>query len=137
LPFNNPQKAERLPFTPYNKSLTILARENRKNPTDAEQQMWQHLLRMRQFIGYKFLRQKPIGGYILDFYCAALQLGIEIDGDSHAEREEYDTERTRFLNACGIKILRYSNDDVLQNITGVYEHLNSAIIKIAGNTHEN
>lgn len=148
LPFNNPKDGEGLPlhdmehgdglpFIPYNKSLTTLARENRKNPTTAEKQMWQQLLRMRQFSDYKFLRQKPIGGYILDFYCAALQLAIEIDGDSHAEREEYDAERTRFLNACGIQVLRYSNDDVLQNTAGVYDHLNNAIAHLTGSTHEN
>lgn len=125
-----------LPFIPYKKNLTTLARENRKNPTAAEKHIWQQLLRLRQSSNYKFLRQKPIGGYILDFYCAALQLAIEIDGDSHAEREEYDAERTRFLNACGIQVLRYNNDDVLQNITGVYEHLSSTIANLTSKTHE-
>jgi very-short-patch-repair endonuclease len=125
-----------LPFIPYKKNLTTLARENRKNPTAAEKHIWQQLLRLRQFSNYKFLRQKPIGGYILDFYCAALQLAIEIDDDSHAEREEYDAERTRFLNACGIQVLRYNNDDVLQNITGVYEHLSNTIANLTSKTHE-
>ena len=67
---------------PYNKNLTALARENRSNPTKAESKIWREVLRMRQFAQYKFLRQKAIGGYIVDFYCSELQLVIEIDGDS-------------------------------------------------------
>ena len=72
-------------FLPYNKNLTVLARENRNNPTKAESKIWSAVLRMRQFASYKFLRQKPIANYIVDFYCSELCLVIEIDGDSHAE----------------------------------------------------
>jgi len=112
---------------PYNKNLTTLARENRSNPTKAETRIWQEVLRMRQFAQYKFLRQKPIGGYIVDFYCSELRLVIEIDGDSHAETIEYDLERTRFLNALGLHVIRYTNDDILRNIEGVYDDLSQRI----------
>ena len=112
---------------PYNKNLTALARENRKNPTSAEAKIWREVLRMRQLAQYKFLRQKPIGGYIVDFYCSELQLVIEIDGDSHAETAEYDLERTRFLNALGLQVIRYTNNEVLGNIDGIYENLSQWI----------
>ena len=112
---------------PYNKNLTTLARKNRSNTTKAETRIWQEVLRMRQFAQYKFLRQKPIGGYIVDFYCSELQLVIEIDGDSHAETVEYDLERTEFLKALGLQVIRYTNDDILRNIEGVYDDLSQRI----------
>jgi very-short-patch-repair endonuclease len=114
-------------FLSYNKNLTDLARENRKNPTPAENKIWDEVLRMRQFADYKFLRQKPLGGYIVDFYCSKLRLVIEIDGDSHAESEEYDAERTKVLEALGLTVVRYNNDEVMQNIAGVYEDLSQRI----------
>ena len=114
-------------YLPYNKILTTLARENRSNPTKAESRIWNKILRMRQFAEYKFLRQKPVGEYIVDFYCAELQLVIEIDGDSHSETAEYDAERTLYLNSLGLRVARFSNDDVLRNIEGVYEELTEII----------
>jgi very-short-patch-repair endonuclease len=127
-------------FLPYNKNLTTLARENRSNPTKAETKIWQEVLRMRQFAEYKFLRQKPIGGYIVDFYCSELCLVIEIDGDSHAENSEYDAVRTKLLNSLGLHVIRYANDDVLRNIEGVYEDLSKKIHErleggLHGHTH--
>jgi len=67
-------------FVPYNASLTDYARENRKRPTQAEKLFWEVVLRKKQFLGYKFRRQKVIGSFILDFYCSQLLLGIELDG---------------------------------------------------------
>jgi len=110
-------------FLPYNKTLTTLARENRKNPTKAESKIWNEVLRNRKFAQYKFVRQKPIDGYIVDFYCSELRLVIEIDGDSHAEMIEYDQERTRILSEYGLSVIRYANEDVLKNIEGVYDDL--------------
>ncbi len=110
-------------FLPYNASLTVLARENRKNPTKAESKIWNEVLRKRQFARYKFLRQKPIDGYIVDFYCSELRLVIEIDGDSHADTADYDAERTKILSAYGLTVVRFTNDEVLQNIEGVYDGL--------------
>jgi very-short-patch-repair endonuclease len=114
-----------LKFLPYDKHLTARARENRKNPTPAESLLWQKVLRGKQFSQYKFLRQKPIGAYIVDFYCAELRLVIEIDGDSHAGQLVYDARRSGFLNSLGLHVLRYTNRDVLGNLPGVFDDLTS------------
>ena len=110
-------------FIPYDKKLTTLTRENRKNPTAAESKMWNGVLRMRHFADYKFSRQKPIADFIVDFYCSELRLAIEIDGDTHAEAVEYDAARTAALNARGITVVRYTNDEALKNLPGVYDDL--------------
>jgi very-short-patch-repair endonuclease len=110
-------------FIPYDIRLTALARQNRNNPTAPESRMWNDVLRMRHFSEYKFLRQKPITDYIVDFYCAELRMAIEIDGDSHTESVEYDAKRTAALKACGILVVRYSNNDVMNNLEGVYDDL--------------
>ncbi len=114
---------------PYDPKLTTFARANRKNPTPAETTLWQKLLRNRQFHGYKFLRQKPIGPYVADFYCAELKLVIEIDGDSHAAQEAYDSERTAFLSHQGIRVLRYTNLDVGQQLAGIHDDLTTHLEK--------
>lgn len=85
------------------------------------------MLRCPQFARYKFLRQKPLGAYIVDFYCSELQLVIEIDGDSHARQIEYDGERTRFLSSLGLEVVRYANQEVLQNLAGVFSDLSRRI----------
>lgn len=108
---------------PYNQKLTELARKNRKNPTKAEQKMWNNVLRAKNLSNYKFHRQKPLDNFIADFYCSKLRLIIEIDGDSHADKKEYDEIRTEILNQYGLTVVRYTNDEVLNNIEGVYEDL--------------
>lgn len=107
-------------FIAYDQRLTTFARANRQEPTPAENLIWQKVLRNRQLCGHKFLRQKPIGPYVVDFYCAELQLVVEIDGDSHAEQQDYDAQRTTFLESHGLRVLRYAN---LNNLPGVYAHL--------------
>lgn len=114
---------EGLGFLPYDPKLTTLARANRKNPTPAEQKIWHEVLRCRQFAACKFLRQKPIDRFIVDFYCASLHWVIEIDGDSHAEDHAYDFERTQILQSYGLTVIRYTNHDVMHNISGVYDDL--------------
>ncbi len=114
---------EGLGFLPYDPKLTTLARANRKNPTPAEQKIWYEVLRARQFSAYKFLRQKPIARFIVDFYCASLRWVIEIDGDSHAENPAYDIERTQILQRYGLTVIRYGNHEVMHNISGVYDGL--------------
>ncbi len=104
------------------------ARELRKSQTDAEQLLWS-LLRDRRFADKKFRRQHPVGRYILDFYCHELQLAIELDGGQHngdAVRE-YDSERTRFLNEQGIRVIRFWNNQVLQETDSVLEALWNAL----------
>jgi very-short-patch-repair endonuclease len=98
----------------------------------AESKIWNEVLRKRQFAQYKFLRQKPIDNYIVDFYCSELRLVIEIDGDSHAETVDYDAERTKILEAFGLTVVRYANDEVLRNIQSVYEDLCEKVVNIEG-----
>jgi hypothetical protein len=85
---------------------------------------------MRQLSQFKFLRQKPIASFIVDFYCAELGLVIEIDGHDHAEKAQYDLERTRVLKELGLTVIRYGNNEVLENIEGVYEDLLALVQKI-------
>ncbi len=102
----------------YLEQLREVARRNRNNPTQAEFIMWQ-FLRKNKF-GCKFTRQKPINRFILDFYCSKLLLCIEIDGDSHINKQNYDLERDKFLENClGIKTIRFKNDDILNDFLKV------------------
>ena len=110
-------------YIPYKGKLKELARQNRNNPTPAEKKMRHEVLSRKQFKGYKFTRQKPIADFIVDFYCSKLQLVIEIDGDSHVESKEYDEARTNILNQYGLRVPRYANRDVMNNIEGVYQDL--------------
>ncbi len=96
------------------------ARELRKPLTPPEILVWSRL-RNRQLGGFKFRRQHPIGNYIVDFCCIEARLVIELDGDSHAEQEEYDRKRTQELVAQGYHEMRFTNRDVLHNIVGVLE----------------
>ena len=89
------------------------ARELRKNPTEAERVLWQHI-RRRQLGGYRFRRQQPLGEYIVDFFCFEKRLVVEIDGGQHSERVSYDTARTASLKSRGfrvLKILRKGSDE--------------------------
>ena len=118
-----PDKGGKGGSLPYNPTLTEKARENRKNPTPAEQKLWFEVLQNKRLNNLKFTRQKPLDKYIVDFYCAALMLAIEIDGDTHAEQRQYDETRTRRLNRLGVAVIRYTNAEVMNNLEGVYEDL--------------
>ena len=107
----------------YDKDLTVLAQNNRRISTKAEAVLWDNLLRKRQISGHKFLRQKPIANFILDFYCAKLLLGIEVDGDSHRDNKNYDEARSKALSLMDIMIIRYPNEDVLYNLEKVHDDL--------------
>ncbi|NCO79991.1 type II restriction endonuclease [Candidatus Falkowbacteria bacterium CG_4_9_14_3_um_filter_38_19] len=102
-------------FIPYNNNLNSRAKDLRNNMTAAEKKLWYEFLRGHE---YRFVRQKVIGNYIIDFYCQKLKLGIEIDGGTHLgdKNEEYDKNRTEELNKSGIKILRFWNDDILKGL---------------------
>jgi very-short-patch-repair endonuclease len=116
-----------LKFLPYEIRLTEKARENRRNPTVAERKMWYEVLGNKEFDGLKFIRQKPIDHFIIDFYCAELMLAVEIDGDSHDEQREYDELRTERLKDFGITVIRYANTDILHNLNGVYQDLKNKV----------
>ena len=81
------------------------------------------MLGNKQLGNLKFTRQKPLDEYIVDFYCAELMLAIEIDGDTHADQAQYDKRRTENLNKYGVKVIRYTNAEVLNNLEGVYQDL--------------
>ena len=117
-------------FIPYNNELKTIARKNRKNPTPAENLLWRNVLSNKQFDMLKFTRQKPIENFIADFYCSELLLVIEVDGDTHANQEAYDELRSEILSEkYNIEVIRYSNDEVLNNIEGVYTDLIEKIKK--------
>ena len=107
-------------FLRYDTRLKDRARDNRKNPTPAEKLAWEELFSRRQFHWYKFTRQKMLSGFIVDFYCSELQLVVEIDWEIHNEKKEYDEERTHTLQELWLRVIRYTNDEILTNIKGVY-----------------
>lgn len=104
--------------------LLEFAKTMRSNATDAEHFMWQ-LLRAKRFMNLKFRRQHVIAPYIVDFYCHELGLVIELDGSQHGTDDaiEYDAERTKFLEALDLKVVRYWNHDVLSRADVVLEDL--------------
>ncbi|MCI0709396.1 MAG: endonuclease domain-containing protein [Chloroflexi bacterium] len=103
------------------------AREMRKNATKAEVVLWQ-ALRRQQVHGFKFRRQHPFGPYIADFYCAKAKLVIELDGASHEGQAEYDADRTNYLATLGLRVIRYSNEDVLRNLEGVVADISDVLL---------
>ncbi|MDD3002549.1 MAG: endonuclease domain-containing protein [Candidatus Shapirobacteria bacterium] len=110
----------------YLEDLRKLARNNRNNPTEAERIFWSKVLQYDK-IKYRFLRQKPIGRFILDFYCSKLLLAIEIDGDSHDTKKYLDNERDLFLKKYSIKTIRYTNGQVLNELNKIKSDLENKI----------
>ncbi len=104
----------------YNSKNKEHAKKNRNqySMTEAEWKIWNLVLRKDQ-IWYRFLRQKLIGNYILDFYCSKLKLWIEIDDESHNRKWEQDELRTKYLNNLWIKIIRYTNNNVHYKLDSV------------------
>lgn len=98
------------------------ARELRKNATDSERLLRQHL-RAHRLQGYKFKRQQPLGVYIVDFICFEARLIIEADGGHHAEQAEYDKRRDDWLRSQNFMVLRFWNNEVMGNIEGVLERI--------------
>ena len=101
-------------------SNTPRARHLRKNPTDAERALWT-ILRKGQVPGHRFRRQAPVGPYIVDFVCFENKLVIEVDGGQHAEQADYDAARTAWLESQGFRVLRFWNNQVLQEMDAVRE----------------
>ncbi|WPF88954.1 DNA methyltransferase [Cyanobacterium aponinum AL20118] len=101
-----------------------LRKSLRNNATSAEQLLWK-ALQGKQLDGFKFRRQHSIGNYILDFFCPSVSLAIELDGETHytPEAQEYDRIRDNFLANVGIRVIRYHNHDVCDNLTGVLEDI--------------
>lgn len=104
----------------------IFARKLRKDQTDAEEQLW-WLLRNRFMLGHKFRRQYVYKGFILDFYCPAARLGIEIDGKIHDKQKEYDSARQKLLNNHGINIIRFTNDELFNEPIKVLDKISQTL----------
>ena len=113
---------------PYNRNLKELSRQLRENMTDAERLLWAKI-RRKQLKGYQFYRQKPIGDYIVDFYCPRAKLVVEVDGSQHFTDEitEYDRIRDEYLSNLGLMVLRFTNIDVMAHIEGVVERIEGEI----------
>jgi len=106
------------------------ARAMRKNPTKAEQLLWR-ALRGRNLSNLKFRRQQPMKGYILDFYCEAARLGVEVDGEIHLgeQQKRHDEERMEYLGEYGIKIIRFRNEQIIRAMTEVLNSIDEEAIK--------
>ena len=94
------------------------ARKLRKNLTPAEARLWS-ALRNKQLQGLRFRTQHPVGNFILDFYCSSCKLVVEVDGEIHAKQTEYDNARTTKLADFGYKILRFTNEQVMNDLPNV------------------
>ncbi|MGN6156355.1 MAG: endonuclease domain-containing protein [Sphingomicrobium sp.] len=106
----------RLPREPDRNAVVTRARELRRRPSPPEMLLWRELRKRPG--GLKFRQQHPVGWYIVDFYCAAARLVIEIDGISHSmgERPERDARRDRWLRAQGLRVLRFAAADVMRDL---------------------
>lgn len=111
---------------PYNPDLIPRAKELRGNMTPAEKKLWYQYLKSFKF---RVFRQRPIDHFIVDFYCPTLKLVIEVDGESHFtdERQDYDKERTQRLEGYGLKVLRFTNQQVLNCFEGVCGEIQALI----------
>jgi len=110
----------------HNSNLVPFAKDLRNNMTKEERHLWYDFLRNYPV---RFQRQKVLGKYIADFYCAEANIVIELDGSQHYEdtRKENDTERTAFLENYGLSVIRIPNNEVSRNFRGVCEHIDAAV----------
>ena len=110
----------------YNKNLIPAAQELRRNATRQENRLWYNFL---STYPVRFQRQKAIGNFIADFYCHRAKLVIEVDGSQHYTDDglEYDRERTAALNDFGLRVIRFSNNDVDDNFDGVCESIDEIL----------
>ncbi len=121
----------------HKKSSPVLyeyAKQMRRNSTEAEEIMWQQL-RNKQVAGLKFRRQHPVDRFIVDFYCHKINLAIELDGEIHNESEQRDLDkgRTETLKEFGINVIRFRNEEVLDNIGNVINKLTEEILGLRVN----
>ncbi|MBN1634382.1 MAG: DUF559 domain-containing protein [Ignavibacteria bacterium] len=116
-------------FNYYNKNLKQNANKLRKEMTKAEACLWKYVLRTRQMKGYTFNRQRFILNYIADFFCKELKLIIEVDGATHFEEEVYkkDIVRQRILEEHGYKIIRFMDEEILNEINNVAENIRGVV----------
>ena len=110
----------------HNKTIVSTARMLRKNMTKEEKHLWYDYLRTYPV---RFLRQKVLGKYIVDFYCAEAKLVIELDGSQHYEEKgiEYDAERTAYLEKYGLRVIRIENIEINKNFDGICEYIDRLV----------
>ncbi len=116
---------------PYNPKLKELARQLRNQSTKSEIKLWQ-FLKGKQLKGYRFNRQKPLLNYIADFYCYELKLVIELDGYSHdfKDGQNRDFKKQQDLERAGLRVVRFTDNDVMDNIEGVVADLERIVNEI-------
>ncbi len=119
------KKLENIPYLQYNINSKTKAKALRHNPTNAEKKLWTEVLSNNRLLNNRFLRQKPILDYIVDFYCSKLLIVIEVDGEIHDSKDniEYDNIRSDILESIGLKVIRIRNDEILYNIDNVKSRL--------------
>ena len=98
------------------------ARRLRRNKTPAEQKLWE-ALKGKKLGGLKFRTQHPVGPFILDFYCPARKLVVELDGEVHEKQADYDESRTQQLENYGYRVIRFRNEEVLDDLPSVFERI--------------
>ncbi len=113
---------KRRKIIPYNPKLKQLARNLRNHSTKSEVLLWNYL-KGKQIKGYDFHRQKPIGNYIVDFFCNELSLAIEIDGESHYGNEDKDELRQNEIEKFGVTFLRFDESQIYYNLDGVVKSI--------------
>lgn len=120
----------------YNKALRPLAHTLRNEMTKAEASLWKYVLKARKMKGYQFRRQRPVLNYIADFMCLELRLVIEVDGITHNFEETIikDSKKDHDLASTEIRVLRFTDDDVLKNIHGVAKRIEDVIEEIEAST---
>src|SRR3989344_1007744 len=115
----------------YQNRLTPFARTLRRDGNLSEVLLWNELKGGK--LGCRFLRQRPIGRYVVDFFCHALRLVIEIDGEtSHDSKTEKDEARQKALESLGLKVVRFKDTEVRYHLASVVEHITSEILRLAG-----
>lgn len=115
----------------YNKNLQPNANRLRKEMTKAEACLWKYVLRAGKMKGFQFRRQRPVLNYIADFMCKELMLIVEVDGITHHYEEviKNDERRQKALEAAGFTVIRFTDDEVLNNINAVYNYIEDWIEK--------
>jgi len=110
------------------REMEYAAKRLRREMTTAERKLWQEL-RRKKLLNFKFRAQHPVGRFILDFYCPEKKLAVEIDGKIHSRQKERDEERDRMLALYGYRILRFSNEDVMNNLSAVLRRIRDELEK--------
>ena len=110
----------------FNKTSELDKRRSLRNSAPSAERIVSSRLRKNQVLGFKFRRQYSVGPYVIDFYCPALSLAVEIDGDIHFQQDSDDKNRQDYVEMFGIRFLRFTNDEVYKNLDGVIEVISQA-----------